>query len=534
MIMKTTGYRFEKRWFMLDYARMRSFDRTEMTLLLDVLGRCGYNGIGLYLEGSYAVPGIPGTPRTGSLTQEDADLLKEECAKRGLFLFPMSNSVYHMENYLCQERYDDLRDPGPHERYQLRFEDPAAADFVLTRLRGVQTMFGASLVHIGGDEAILPPERLEPYARFVAGLCRTLLAEGVTPAIWGDLFWAHPELTDLLPRETVIFDWYYNGHRRESLHFFKGQGFTEVYPCPCDDSFTHFINAQLYQATDPVPVGPGEIEAFLQDGADEGCTGAVMTHWEDINGHILWSSLLPIARAGLFLSGKWDPDTDEGEQVEPLLFGHMTPYTQITHLLRDTVTNRTAERYPAHFPSHAIWRGDLARMVLTKPAGFWQDCIESYPKARAALPLLDAWQPAGAVEALVKDAMVTILAEVEASLAMLLVADGRRLWHEAALAQFENGPDSRFTAPQTELLRRIREAEDACRRAGETFLHAIRNTGISDQPLRFQRRVLALLQGVYDRVRICRDDPALRQIALPTWYELVTDWEFTEGGTVDE
>ena len=39
---------FEKRWFMCDLARQRSFVREEFALWLDALARLGYNGVGMY------------------------------------------------------------------------------------------------------------------------------------------------------------------------------------------------------------------------------------------------------------------------------------------------------------------------------------------------------------------------------------------------------------------------------------------------------------------------------------------------------
>ena len=45
--------KFERVWYMCDYARQRVFVREEFLLWLDKLQSLGYNGIGLYLEGAF-------------------------------------------------------------------------------------------------------------------------------------------------------------------------------------------------------------------------------------------------------------------------------------------------------------------------------------------------------------------------------------------------------------------------------------------------------------------------------------------------
>lgn len=532
--MNTQPYVFDKRWFMLDYARMRRLHRGEMTDLLDILQRSGYNGLGLYVEGAFEQPGTRGLPRPGCLSQDDVDFIKEGCRARGITLFPLTNTVYHMEHYLTQERYAYLRDTGPHERYQLRFDHPDAKAFLMARLHELAAMFGTDFLHIGGDEAVLPPERLPEYAAFIGDLCRTLLNEGITPAVWGDMFYGKPALAPHLPRETVIFDWYYGGHRPDSLRFFREQGFADVIPCPCDDGWTHFINRQQSNQDDPHPVAPDEIEAFLADGAEAGCTGGLMTHWEDINGHNLWANLVPVVRAGLYMSGRWDPAVPEEAQVEPIIFGRVTPYTQVTHVLRDATC--APGRFPWHWPSHAVVHAELALRMLVSPEGTFVTRFEDYERgADAADALLDAWQPANDVEDRAKRAMRAVVAAVRASREMIRLAGSRGLWRQAAEEQFCGGqydPCGIFGENLEQMLLRIDSARTAHRDAADAFLAGIEGTGISDIPVLIQKRLLAMLDELYDRVSAFLTDPGLRDVAIPAWYELVTGWLPTTGGLV--
>ena len=84
---------FERRWFMCDYARQRSFVREEFLLLLDGLARLGYNGVGMYLEGAFDFVSIPGVIREGVMTREDAKWAVAEGKKRGIFVFPICDVI---------------------------------------------------------------------------------------------------------------------------------------------------------------------------------------------------------------------------------------------------------------------------------------------------------------------------------------------------------------------------------------------------------------------------------------------------------
>ena len=106
---------FDRRWFMCDLARRRVFVRDEFILWLDALARLGYNGLGIYLEGAFDFDSIPGVIREGVLTPEDAKWIVEEGKKRGIFVFPMTNVVGHMEHFFGQERHRH-RHAQPHCR----------------------------------------------------------------------------------------------------------------------------------------------------------------------------------------------------------------------------------------------------------------------------------------------------------------------------------------------------------------------------------------------------------------------------------
>ncbi len=131
--------------------------------------------------------------------------------------------------------------------------------------------------------------------------------------------------------------------------------------------------------------------------------------------------------------------------------------------------------------------------------------------------------------------MGAVAAAVEAALARMRLSNSHDLWHEAALAQFEDGqydPRGVFRRDLIDLLGRIEETRAAHRRAAEAYLLGIAGTDISAQPVPSHTLLIAILDGLYDRGHAYLQDPALRDVAIPAWYELVTDWEFTKGGLV--
>ena len=54
---------FDRRWFMIDLAREKTFSKDEFTVLLDTLEKLGYNGIGVYLEGAFEFKDLSGVVR---------------------------------------------------------------------------------------------------------------------------------------------------------------------------------------------------------------------------------------------------------------------------------------------------------------------------------------------------------------------------------------------------------------------------------------------------------------------------------------
>ncbi len=435
--------RFRDRYLQIDLARSMRFDRGEVLDLLGVMSGLGYNGLCLYLEGSFAFESLPGAVRPGVMTPSDAAWLLNEAGSRGITVMPMTNLFGHMEEFVDQERLDYLRDG---ELSQVSFTDPAAEDFGLRIAREYSKHFKTTTIHIGGDEADLDDHTRPLYGAFLGKMCRLLLGEGITPVIWSDMIWMHQELLPCIPRETVIFDWNYYGHRPASLKWWRENGFESVFVCPGEESWEGFINCQrvsghLKAQMEP-DVEPDEIEAFTVDAFELGIPSGCLTAWEHRFGSPLWAQMVPIARAGLYMSGGWQPGTDDEPAVENALFGRITPFTKLTRLLQNkcqTPIYVVMELFP-NVPRNAIYQNyQLALFIKTasKTAArllpTWQEGLNE------AREIFAAWEPASSTEERCRDAMGMAIDNVAAAYAILLASDTAfRLYHEAALGQFDD------------------------------------------------------------------------------------------------
>ena len=466
---------FQKRYFMCDFARQRSFVREEFLLWLDAFSRLGYNGVGLYLEGAFAFDSIPGVIREGVMTKADAAWAVEEGKKRGILVFPMTNVVGHMEHFFRQERYRDLLMANTDGR-QMNFSDSRAEAFAMDVVREYAAAFGADMVHVGGDETALKPEEKVPYAQFLAKICRNLLDEGITPAIWDDMIWMDLPLCEYFDRRTVIFDWNYYGHRPESPKHFKDLGFHDVIVCPCDNSWEGFICCQrisgYLKSNRDIPVKPNEVEAFLEDAQCADVFAGMLTNWENTLGRNMWGQWTAFARGGLYMSGRLEAREENDTMIEQVLFGRETPYSAVTHLLQERLPydcNFSTMRGALFLPAN------LMKLYEILEKGKPITVADLTDVANEALQMLAAWTPEGDFEKLCANAMYAICDMMKAADAVRRAIEGREKYRRSAELQFE-APEAAKKLLD-EVATAFLDAAEQVRAYAETHERAIACTG---------------------------------------------------------
>jgi len=523
----------KRKMYMFDYARLRTLHREEFTCLLALLARLGYEELGLYLEGAFLPAGKAGAIRENILNQEDADWILKEAAEHGMTILPMTNVLYHMEHFLCQERYAHLRRTGSYERYLINFEIPEAVPFALDIIRSLADMFHTNTVHIGLDEFPFTAEEIPAIGEYIAAVTGQMMTEGLFPAVWGDMFWMEQSLTPYLPRETEIHDWNYYGHRPESLQYFRKKGFRQVIAVPSDNGWEGFTGCQratgYLRARTDIPVDPGEIEAFLKDAKDEKADGGMIANWENSAGRSVWAALVPAARAGLWMQGKWDPASPEEIQVETALFGRITPYTRIVQYLR-RLQMHVAAKCHIRLPQDALYRIESIKSLLNKPVDFWLDTIvlytETFPKIDKALM---EWIPQTPTEQYARAAMESVVTNVRAALALMQFSQSRTLYRQAAIAQFTDPTSCCERLAEVEAVLDIAvQSMKASRKVKED---SIANTGITRQDLLWQDRLITYLLSLQAKLQEFQQN-SLSMVSLPCFTEFLYSWEFGEGGLV--
>lgn len=508
---------FKRRYFMCDYARQRSFIREEFVLWLDALARLGYNGIGLYIEGAFDFEGIPGVIREGVITKEDAAFAVKEGKARGIKVFPMTNVVGHMEHFFRQERFRDLCAPAE-DYMQMNFADPRAEAFAMQIVRELAAAFDSDFVHVGGDEVTLTEDERIPYACFLAKICKNLLDDGITPGIWNDMIWMDTPLCEYFDRRTMIFDWNYYGHRKESPAYFESIGFSDVVVCPCDNMWEGFISYQRLtghlKASRDIPVKPYEVEAFFADAVEVACPNGMVTDWNNENGANMWAQWTAFARGGLFMNGKLSAGEENDELIENHLFGRVTPYSAVTRLLQNALPyddSFSTMRHALFSPSH------LKKLYAVSVASAGKRTLDFDGAAEEVEKMLDDWKVEGDFETCCADALYAVAALIRASSVLLAAFDLHTVYTEAAICQFDD---------KTQADEKLSRIADAFRHAakqmgvyGEAHKKAIEKTGHNRYDLVRLSETILLVKAFADAMDDMRR--TLDRIPLPRFERIV-------------
>lgn len=525
----------KRRMYMVDYARLRSYHPIEFSTLVEVLEKLGYNEIGLYIEGAFLPNGASGATRDNVITQQIADEMLSVTAAHNITILPMTNVLYHMEHFLCQERYAYLRRGGDHARYLINYEHEDAVPFALSIIRSLAKMFHTQKIQIGLDEFPFTKEEIPAIGRYISEVTSTMLSEGIIPAVWGDMFWMEQSLTAYLPRETEIHDWNYYGHRPESLRYFRETGFQHVIAAPSDNAWEGFIGCQrvadFMGSRIDIPVEPGEIEAFLEDALQEGAEGGMIADWQNTIGRSVWSALAPAARAGLWMQGKWDSNKTEEEQIEIALFGRITPYTGIVKELQG-LQMHVSKKCHIRLPQDALYRMESMLTLLNRSEGFWDDTIILYEQALQRMELqLNGWMVESTCEQYVLSAIRSVVVNVRAAYLLMRVSQAQTIYRKAAMEQFRNREE--YLLLMEQFRSRVSEAITGLQQSIEARSMSIQDTGITKQDILWQTRLINHLRRIFTRLSDYKQNSHGSE-ALCAYTELIYCWEFEEGGLVPQ
>lgn len=269
---------------MVDLARERSFHLRWTVNLIRDLPLHGTNELHLYLENRFSFPSLPGSHPRGSLKPADAKILEREARRAGVVLVPHLNLLGHNENLLRRAKYRHLRcesDPG--RAYQLNPLHAGTRPLLRKMIRDICNSFSSPLIHIGCDEAhewALAEKQSGKkcwaiFADHVGWIRSELKRHGRRTAIWADMPLHHPRILKMLPKDIVLFDWCYAGHRAQSLRLFRKAGFNVVAATSPVGCFSFL----------PQTSSVSRQSDFLRDAFASGVSGHLATLWELMRGY---------------------------------------------------------------------------------------------------------------------------------------------------------------------------------------------------------------------------------------------------------
>ncbi|MFQ5915458.1 MAG: family 20 glycosylhydrolase [Nitrospinota bacterium] len=290
--------------WMLDIAREQAPREDLLRETLIRSKKAGYNAVGLYLEHRFAYPSAPWAAAPGCLTPEGVRRLCAS-APTGLRLIPFLNTLGHMEGFIRSEGGQWLAEAPGSGPIQICPSRPECAEFACNLVADAAEAFDDEWMHLGGDETYqlgacpMCAERLRLlgkgglYAEYFGRLCRRVLEMGKRPCLWGDMLARYPEALEGIPRQTVIFDWHYDGPPEKTTQMFRERGF-DVVCCPAlrtYDSAWCFLDESRRV-----------IDGHAQDAQRFGALGVLVCAWEFFGFSSLASVLPLIFAAGRRLS----------------------------------------------------------------------------------------------------------------------------------------------------------------------------------------------------------------------------------------
>ncbi|MBP3627484.1 MAG: family 20 glycosylhydrolase [Clostridia bacterium] len=522
--------RYNKKWFQFDLARFRSFNREETEELLKVLNRCGYNGIGLYIEGFFEFPEFGGAPREGCMTKEDAKWVCETAKKYDLLVMPMTNLVGHGESFFCQERFTYLgRDDF---QFDMKHKDFRA--FAKSVIDQFIDCFNPEILHIGGDEVSLDEEDRKDYVKFLSDMCEYLKEKGIQTGIWGDMFLKHPEMAKNMNKDVYIFDWWYYGHRYESTEMLINCGFKNIVICPATQSWDGIVGTQqMCPWKELLPwkceedVAADEVEAFLTDAQKHGVYDAMLTDWENYRGHLIWNNMHSVARFGRYVNG----ESLEDKALNTAIFSRETPYMECMHILMDAQKQhyREYQKLPGKLVKHQHGTdgifNPLALCKLLQCGDLLSESLtEKFEEAEKKVKkLLEGWKVESKLEDRCKRHLYFAADYAKATAVTLRLAnETKALYKETSYEQYKN-PEK-----YSQMLHKVQEDFKSFAEGYDEWITSLSNAISDSGHTRKDIKELKNVKSLTEKLVVCLDDYDIdggqynKKLALPGWKELLS------------
>ena len=191
----------------------------------------GYDELHLHLEDAVEFPSVPGVARRDAYTYQQFARLVEAASRAGINVVPIVNLLGHTEYLIKVPELRDLNelrapDGSPCEHGQICPLHPRTLEVAEKLLRDMAPFCTAGKVHVGLDESFhlgkhpLSKEEISRiglaahFAGHVNRLRELTRSLGLRMGMWADMLCFLPEAIPLLPRDLIVYDWFYFPFRR--------------------------------------------------------------------------------------------------------------------------------------------------------------------------------------------------------------------------------------------------------------------------------------------------------------------------------
>ena len=312
------------RGFMLDISRDKVPTVETVKQLTDLLVRCGYNQLQLYIEGgSFAYPSFP------QMWKEDAALQPEEiseidayCRERFIELVPNQNSLGHMGLWLAMEEFIPLAECEGGFSFggfllpptTLDPADPGSLKLMERLTDELLGCFTSNKMHAGLDEPFelgqgktKDKDVRAVFIGYMKKLNELVKSRGRSMMMWADALHRFDGISADLPDDVIYMEW---GYEKEHPFDERCRKFYEAgkrfYVCPGSSSWNSFTGM-----TDNMTEN---IDRAVEAAVKYQAEGILLTDWGD-NHHMQY---LPVTYPAIAYCGMRAWNTGEKPSEEAL------------------------------------------------------------------------------------------------------------------------------------------------------------------------------------------------------------------------
>ena len=195
------------------------------------LKEIGFDGVVIEIDNKLIFPSHPDFAAKDALTADEWNEIVKFGKKQGLIVYPLLQTLGHMEHVLKSDgKYDYLAE-NPGKTYMFCPSKKSTVNFIKDLIKDLIDVFDKpEIIHLGGDEVYghmegkgikkcpicIHKDSGELLNNYLLNLAEFCIEQGVRPEFWADEILTFPEHIDKFPKSTRFVDWYYRRTERYS------------------------------------------------------------------------------------------------------------------------------------------------------------------------------------------------------------------------------------------------------------------------------------------------------------------------------